>query len=325
MIQKARRLIAATLALLLLFSTSIVSAQNAQTGGSGLSISPLHTDVTLDPGKTKTLDITLKNVTSSAVVAKPSVVDFESDNTTGNPKIITDPSKKSPYSIRDFVSGLADITLAKGEKKTVTATLKTPDKQPPGAYFGIIRYKAVPAEATTPESGEVALTASVGTIVLITVPGSIRDQIQLTNLFVYRNSNNGTFFIAKPNQTGIEVKNLGNGFAQPFGTVELKNTFGKTVYSYQLNNVDPRGSVLPSSTRIFRNDIKNVSQPGRYKLTASVAYGSGAYVLVSEKTFWYIPVWLVVILLIILAALALLIYRVYKRRFVFKKRTSRKR
>ncbi|MBA3757482.1 hypothetical protein H0X09_01290 [Candidatus Saccharibacteria bacterium] len=308
----------------LLFSSQRIGAQETSPG-SGLGISPVLSEFNLKPGQADKLDINLRNITGGDIIAEATINDFVSDNESGNPRIITDPNKKSPNSIRDFVIGLEGASLAKGEQKKITVTLQAPDKIPPGAYYGIIRFKAVPVSGTSSsQPGAVALTASVGTIVLITVPGNLRDQIQLTNLFVYSNKKAGSFFTSKPNQAGIEVKNLGNGFAQPFGAIELTGNFNKKIFSYQLNNSTPRSSVLPGSTRIFKNDLKNINQPGRYTLTANIAYGSGS-VLVAKKTFWYIPVWLAVVILLVLLFLIVATYRLYTGRTGGKRRFKKRR
>ena len=304
-----------TLALAVLLAFFVVAPALAQqdTSTSGLSITPLLAEYTIKPGQADKLDITLKNVTSGDIVAQPFVEDFEADDKTGNPVIITDVGERSPHSIKNFVSGLEDVPLKKGEQKTVTLALQTPNNSPPGAYYGVIRYKAVPPNAPTPQGGDVALSASVGTIVLITVPGTLTEQVELAGLHVYNDEKEATFFLKQPNRAGVEIKNLGNGFVKPFGTVEIRNMFGEEVYTYQLNDTNPRANVLPDSTRIFVNDIKNISKPGRYTMTASVTYGTGGEILVGKKTFWYLPPWLVAIIVVVLLALIIAVIWAWRR------------
>jgi hypothetical protein len=157
------------------------------------------------------------------------------------------------------------------------------------------------------------LTASVGSIVLITVPGNLREQVQVNGLKVYRGARSGTFFIKPPTSIGITISNFGNGFVKPFGTVEVHDVFNKTIATYQFNNPKQPGNVLPNSQRTFQNNIKGVNKIGRYTVLASVSYGNGSQVLTLKKNFWYVPLWLVVILLAILAALIFLAVRSYRR------------
>lgn len=319
-----RRLVAAATAVILISSTLPVMAQQAPSG-SGISISPTTSDFTIARGQAQKLDITLKNITVGNITAQAYINDFTSDNHTGSPKIITDPNNKLPTSIKDFVHGLNDVPLKKGEQKKLTVALQIPVNTTPGAYYGIIRFKAVPAGESAPQGGEVALSASVGTIVFITVPGTIKEQVQLTALHVYNGKHEGTFFFRKPSDIGVEIKNLGNGLAKPFGTIELQDMFGKGVYNYQLNNTTPRGNVLPGSSRIFTDKVKNISKPGRYTVQASVAYGSGSEVLVIKKTFWYIPGWLLAIMLAVLALLIFATFWAYRHHRLSLKRIHRRR
>jgi len=182
----------------------------------------------------------------------------------------------------------------------------------------------VPAGQNAPGPGQEALTASVGTIVLITVPGNIREQVQVSALHVYRGGTDGTFFFGPPNKIGVEIKNFGNGFIKPFGTVEVHNMFSKTITTYQFNNPKQPGNILPNSTRIFTNNIKGIKQFGRYTAIASVSYGSGSQVLTIQKNFWYIPMWLLIIALLVIAVLIFLAYRAYRRYNRDKKHTSRR-
>jgi hypothetical protein len=314
--RQLNRFIAGLVASLLLFSLAPVGAQDQQSG-SGLSISPTVSQYTIKPGASDKLTITLKNTASGDITAQALVNDFKSDNKTGNPQIITDTTQQTPQSIKDFVIGLKDVPLAKGEQKTLNITLQTQPNTPPGAYYGVIRFKAVPAGTSTPTNGgEVALTASVGTIVLITVPGTLNEQVQLTNIHVYSGGSEGFFFTKKPNKVGVELRNLGNGFSQPFGTVELSRMFGKDIYGYQLNNTNPRSNILPQSSRIFVDSIKNISSPGQYTVTANVVYGSDGTILTFKKTFWYVPLWLVCVMSAVILGVVIattLSYRRYRR------------
>ena len=315
--QKTKKLLAASVisvAALLLAVTSFApfaKAQQAQ-GGSGLSISPTVSQLTVKPGGSDNVKITLKNVTTDDVVAKAEVDDFTSNNVDGNPKIITNQTQTTPNSIRKFVTNLDNVSLAKGEQKQVVLDVEVPKDTPAGAYYGIIRYRAVPSVLAQPGAGQVSLTASVGTIVLVTVPGNLREQVQAKGIHVYRGTREGTFFVRPPDKIGITIQNFGNGFEQPFGTIEVHNTFNKTVTSFAFNNPKELGNVLPNSSRTFTNSVKGINKIGRYTVLASVSYGNGSQVLTLKKEFWYIPYWLVITVVLVLAALIFLAVRSYR-------------
>jgi hypothetical protein len=317
MMLKIKRLLAGLVSLLLIaMATPMAGAQstNGLPTGSGLSITPTVSEFTIKPGDSNTVKITLKNVTVDNVTAVSYLNDFVADNATGNPKIITDPNVHSPNSLRNFIVGLQNVPLQRDEQKNLTVGLQVPANTPPGAYYGIIRYRAVPENSPLQSNGgQVSLTASVGTIVLVTVPGKLREQVQLSAVHVYRGARDSSFFVTKPDKIGVEIRNLGNGFEKPFGTVEVQNTFGKVVGTYQFNNPQQLGNVLPNSSRTFTSPFNKINKIGRYKITANVSYGNGSQVLSLTKTVWYIPAWLAIALAVVILALLYLVFRAYRR------------
>ncbi len=308
------RLSALGLGILLAFTVVTMGATaQSSPGGSGLSISPTLSEFTLKPGQSTELKITLKGAAQGAVTAQGSVTVFESDGTSGTPKLLTQPGASSPNSIKTFVKGLVSTPLQPGEQKTMALTIEVPQGTPPGAYYGVLRFKAVPGNNPTPAAGQVALTASVGSIVLITVPGNLKQQIQLEKIHVFAGSHDGSFFLTKPNKIGIEIRNLGNGFARPFGTVDVENAFGKSIANFQFNNPQQLGNILPNSTRIYSHDFNKFDRIGKYVINVNVSDDSGGQVITSTKTIWYLPIWLVLVVIAVILLLAFLAYRAYRR------------
>ncbi len=116
----------------------------------------------------------------------------------------------------------------------------------------------------------------------------------------------------------MTVKNVGNSFLKPFGKVTVKNMSGKEVYSYEINNTDPRGNVLPNTERAFTDELKNIGSFGRYTIVSGVTYGDGGEILTQESTFWVIPFWFVavavVILVLIIAGIVVLVRKIKNRK-----------
>lgn len=285
-----------------------------------MSISPLRQDLRLSPGQADKIDVTLKNITGGPITAKVSIQDFESDNATGNPKIITNSNFKNPASIRNFLVGIGNVLLATGEQKTFSIPVQVPANASPGAYYGLLEYQAVPAGSSASNNNQVALSAAVSQLVFITVPGVINQRLQINAIHVYSDKDatkEGAFFTHPPQQVGVEIHNFGNAFATPFGTVTLtKSGSSKPLYSYQLNGNVTRSLILPNSSRIFKSALKNVNGPGRYSLTVSASYGPGSTILTAKKTFWYIQSWLLIVIIAVIITLILTVavaWRRYKR------------
>lgn len=295
---------------------SLAMAQEENQGGSGLQLSPTRTDLSGQPGEQKTFSIILKNITQTDVSAEAVLNDFESDNVSGTPRIIVDENARTPYSINGMVKDLTSVDLKAGETKEVKLTVDIPGDVSPGAYFGAIRYAAIPKGQSPSETDrQVALTASVAHLVFIEVAGEINEQIQVEKFQAQNEGKAGSFFIKSPNQAALTVKNLGNGFSRPFGKVTVNGPFGKEAHSYDINNTDPRGIVLPKSSRVFTDELKNIKFPGKYNMTASVAYGNGGEVVTFKSSFIYLPLWSIAVLIALIAVIAFAVYYFYRKRY----------
>lgn len=302
-----------------------VNAQDQTDGGSGLQLSPTRTEISASAGESREVTLSLKNITQNDVVAKAFINDFESDNATGNPQIIVDNTERTPNSISNMVKGLSDVELKPNETKQIKLAVDIPGDAAPGAYYGALRYAAVPKgqDLSSPQDQrQVSLTASVAHLVFIEVSGEINEQIQIESLSIGKDAKgdnkeikNSSIFLSSPNRSSLGIKNLGNGFSRPFGSVSINNMFNKEVYHYEVNATEPKGIVLPNSSRTFINNIENIKTPGRYTAVAAVAYGNGGEVVTYKSTFWYLPVWFLLAVVAILVVIGSGIYLVYRKKY----------
>lgn len=326
-----KRVFTAVLATMLLVSTLAVTraVQAQDTGGSGLRISPTRSELSIVPGDSREITQTVRNVTQSPVTVQPVLNDFESDGVSGEPKLVGDPAEVSRYSLREFITLPEDFDLEPEEEREVTVSVNVPESAAPGAYFGSVLYRAAPQGDEG--SGQVALVASVGSLVLLEVPGDITEQIQINDISAYLEDSPGSLFTKQPDTVGVEIQNLGNGFSQPFGKVSVKDWRGNEVFIYELNDTTPRGNILPDSTRLFTNELYNIEVktvngeeqierispikwPGRYTITGNLSHGTSGEIFTVSSSFWYIPVWLIIVILVVLVVLiggAVYLYRKY--------------
>ncbi|CAN5384042.1 hypothetical protein BH10PAT3_BH10PAT3_2700 [soil metagenome] len=303
--------ILASLAVVILMFASLGHAGAASEPGSGLTLSPTRGEYIVNKGKSDTVKISLKNKSGAPVTAKVVINDFTADNRSGEPIIQVKDKADSATSVKKFLSNVNDVTLDTDETKKIEIPINIPENATSGAYYGVIRYTAVAGATSKTAGSQVGLTASVGYIVLIQVPGNITEQIQAQKIAVSRNDVNGSLFIAPPTKGNITLKNTGNGFTKPFGRVSITKG-GKEVYSYEMNNTDPRSNILPGSSRTFSDDIKNVSTFGRYTISTGVSYGTGGNIITLKSSFWVFPVWTVIVFAVAFIVILLVGFLVYR-------------
>lgn len=289
--------------------SSVAAQSNNQSNSvaNGFRISPVRSEFTIDKGRSQTITVTVENPTDIATTAKAVVNDFvSSDDETGTPRLILDETVQSPKnSFKSLVGSIPDLELGPKQKKDVDVKLSIPANANAGGYYGAIRF--LPSNGT--QQGNVGLTASVGTIVLVTVPGNLVEKVNLLQLSAAQNGKAKRLFTSGDVQILTRLKNDGDIHLKPFGRIEVKNMFGKSVSTFEFNNTDPRANVLPGSVRKFVNDISETKMLGRYTVTANLGYSQGSGDLISAKaSFWYLPAWSLAVLLAILVALSAGIY-----------------
>ena len=315
-----KRSIAMIIALSVVLGAGVatVAAQQTKSGpasGNGFRVSPVRSELTIDKGKSQQLTITVENPSDIPTTAKAVVNDFvSSDQENGEPRLILDNSVPLPKNdFTKLVRGLHDIDLGPREKKDITISIAVPADANAGGYYGAIRF----LPSVINNSGNVGLTASVGTIVLVRVPGNLTERLELVQMGASQKDHIKSFFNHGDIDVVVRLKNTGDIHVKPFGKVQIKDMFGKVVKEYELNNVEPRANILPDSIRKFTNPVSKPSHGwiGRYTITTSIGYSQGSGDLINAKTsFWYIPNWVFIALLVLVLVVAGVVFFLLKRR-----------
>jgi hypothetical protein len=299
MLTKTSRIFGSVLiALSLVIIPNIAAAAPTAGTGQGLEISPPLVDIKTDPGKVVTTQIKVRNVTQSSLLVKAQFEDFVANDESGTPKILLNSSEKSPYSIKDWLEAPASITLAPGQREPINVTINVPANASPGGHYGVVRFTGTPPEIA--DTG-VSLSASVGTLMLVNVSGNVNESAKVAQIYTSQNNKQSGFFKRGPVLITTRVQNTGNVHFKPKGTLQITNTFGKTVKVVQFNYTN--SNVLPGSIRKFQNLFDKQYMLGRYKVSVDVVYGSNNQIASGSTTFWVIPYNL--ILLIVLGIVAI--------------------
>lgn len=307
------------------------AAQTAQVGGgNALKVSPVRLDLKLDPGVTHYISLIIENVSDVPGQLRVMVNDFvASGDESGRPNIILDDNEYAPsHSLKRMLSPIPNFTIGARQKKEVRLPITVPNNAPGGGYYAAVRF--APADISTDEN--LSLSASVGTLVLLTVNGDIKEELSVEGFDARKKDKPAMFFMdGEDLQAVARFKNSGNVQVEPFGKVTLKR-FGKTIGEYEINKADQtdqRGNVLPDSIRRFSVDLKTVGAFGKYTLEGNFGYGSSGQLLVAKTTFYVVPLFFILLGVVILLVLLFLIFglprmvRSYNRRII--RRANRRR
>lgn len=258
--------------------------------GQALEIAPPVITLTANPGQTVQLQISLRDISSGSLLVTNQINDFVASGEDGAPKIIMDTTNDvNPYSIKGWISPIASLLMVPHQIKTINVTIHVPSNASPGGHYGVIRFTATPPEL---HSTGVSLSASLGSLILITVTGKTKEGLAVVEFSTNKNGRTVKLFEAKPINFSERIKNIGNVHEQPSGQVSVIDMFGKKIGAVNVN-LQAR-NILPQSIRRFDQTldssvIGNKILFGRYTANLHLTYGATKQVLTASLVFWVIP------------------------------------
>jgi len=292
----------------------------------GYRVSPVRTNLTIKPGAGSTLTVFVQNASDAVENIQTIVNDFQAPkDESGNPALLLNGGTATQHSLKQFVKvETPTFTLQPGQQKSVNVDIDIPAGTPGGGYYGAVRF--APVGATGDKN--VNLSASVASLVLLTVPGNLNEAMSIAGFGVAQGDIpavnvdlRSLFFNGKNLKAVVRFQNSGNVQEQPFGKIQLKKG-SKVLATYNVNNPDSPGNVLPDSIRRFSVDLNKVGSFGKYKIEGNFGYGSKGQLLSASATFYVIPLPIIILIVVIILLILFLIFilprliRRYNRRVI---------
>lgn len=255
--------------------------------------------------------VKLLNNENRTLVLTPSTANFGAKDESGEPDFKFDAPSADLSSW--ITIDKASLTLEPGETKEVPFTIAVPaDAEPGGHYAGIFFASG----GTASGGGQIGVQSKLGTLVILTVEGNIREQAAISSVKV-----DGPTSVSRPPvNLNVRITNSGNVHVKPKGKVTILNMFGGEVETITLPQDK---NVLPGQTRLFEvawakrsTDVKkgNFFQEigaefsnfalGTYTANVEATYGQNDKTMIGKVQFVVVP-WRA--LLVIVVGLALII------------------
>lgn len=253
-----------------------------------LTVSPPVAEVIVQRGEKAERAIRLYNETDREVVVVAELMDVDFDEGRDVP-IFKNPSGSDQVLSSWIDRASTSFALAPGVAVDVPIAFTIPKEAIPGSYAAAILFSGLPS--STSESA-VGIEGKIATILLVTVPGEVRYEGELVDFGL---ADGKTIRSSAPDGFRVRIKNSGDVFFVPTGTVEIKNMFGHLSEEVVLNVDDRR--VLPGWTRTFISEREDGAsewlrewQPfaiGRY--TATLQAGLGERTFSRDVSYWVWP------------------------------------
>lgn len=323
--KRLKSIVLAALAVVISAAYGLPSASVSAQSSASLSIVPKK-NYTIEPGKSVKDKLTIRNLDDKETLELTlRVVDFTFMDDGGTPKLMLDEdAPQTTWSLKPFLTVPKTVKINPKSSKTLDMGVAIPAGHGAGSYYSAIVYSS-----GSPDGGNVGLSASGVTLVFASIPGKVNEDLKLEKFGAYKITGNGnkgeyTFLtLDEPQNVAYTLKNNGNVTAAPVGSITLKDMFGK---EHVINDVNPNESLaLIGQTRTYTACIKLKSQevdfngektqsktctspglwPGYYGATLNLFYGQNGnrtQEIVSTSSFWYLPVWFIILMLVVLVA-----------------------
>ncbi len=271
--------------LLLVLASFTVRAQEGSSSENdyktkGISVSPAHFHLAMEPGESKTYEITVKNDTDKPQKFRVNKYDF---NMNGKGKTGFLPSGTGKYSLSKWLNlSPTFIEVAPGEKKQVSFTVTIPaDGTGERSAWNVImveqeepRNRLEPAKKS---EGTVALgvipTFAFGVFVYQNPPNVANNQVEITNFkFIEKDS---------VNIMSIEATNMGDGIAYCTSYIDLTHLDSGKQQRLSVK----RFTIVPELIRDFNYTLPKALPKGKYVAVGVLDYEGSEEIQAAKTQF----------------------------------------
>lgn len=324
-------------AVLVIAAMQTLPAQTVSAASSAaLSIVPKK-NYTIEAGKSIKDTLVVRNLDAKEPLElNLRVVDFTFTDDGGTPKLmLAEDAPQTTWSLKPFMTVPKSVTIPPKTSKTLNMGVAIPAGHGAGSYYSAIVYSS----GSPVDGGNVGLSASGVTLVFTSIPGKVREDLQLQKFGAYNSAKDGgksdyVFFTTdKPEMMAYTLKNNGNVTEAPAGSITLRDLFGNETV---ISDVNPSSSLaLIGQTRTYTACIKLQSNevefngsstrsksctmpglwPGIYTAQLDLYYGQNGnrtQEIHGSAMFWYFPWWFIIIMLIVLAVVAYFVWRIVR-------------
>ena len=269
----------------------------------GVSAIPPRLEISVEPGKSITKEIKVRNESSIEKIISTQVKDFVVVDDLGTPIQIEgtgDSSNRWAASSWIQVSATS-LKLKPGETKTLMVTVIAPEDALPGGHYAMILHSPQ-NETALSETGSLIET-NVGTLVYVTIPGDIKESASIKDFSAPLFSEYG------PVDFKATVTNLSDIHITPVGQIAITNSLGFKTATLPLETVN----IFPYTSREYHQTLNRKLMLGRFKAQFVAAYGTSGQLVNATLFFWVIP-WRLILTIVAVALIIVIIVKLNRQK-----------
>jgi hypothetical protein len=213
---------------------------------------PVFADVVLEnPQQNKEIIFSYKNNSTGVINLELFPIDFRQADRTGALSFTGAESGSFSYSLSSFLSFESNtLQLDPGEKKDFRVTITNRDDLSPGGHYAAVVARLVTEETSTSQA---QIAPSISSLILLRKVGGERFNLSLSELDFPK----GVVSFSYPSTVAALFRNEGNVHLVPFGTIEVRDMFGRTIYKGIINTSSLR--VFPETRRLIAIDMQKTA------------------------------------------------------------------
>lgn len=240
-------------------------------------MSPLRQTIVVDPGSSARIVVDVRNESTSMVTVRP-IIDAYTIGDNGQAVF------GQQVSALDWVGVEAErYQISAGETQSIPFIIHVPASAEPGGHYLALFMASDPAE------GAVRVESRVGSLLMLYVAGEVIERLDVTTI------QSPPVVRRMPSTVQLELKNTGTIHVVPEGDVLVRNWRGTVVTSTILNAKQRKVLPYASWTDSVIISSPSWSDVGPLTITANVSYGVTGQFVRAQKTIWYLPVRLYVV------------------------------
>ncbi len=281
------------------FAFGMFGAGNAY----ALKVDPAMVSVSLNPGESRTVSVTLMNDEKTPVTIQPRMFAATAGSNEKGFPAYTPATREDTLAQWITIGDSRDIIVKADEEKKVDLMISLPQDAAPGGHYAAIGWGVLSDSVT---GGQVSIRGQIMTNIALDIPGAVFEKGDIEN---FSTKDKRTTYDRLPIDFSIRISNAGNRHFKPTGNVLIADMFGRAVATLPVNDGIGGGNVLPQSTREFTVTWKEGFAFGKYSATANLALGTAGSVSTTSG-LWVLPatllaLWgfgaLIIIVMIVLA------------------------
>lgn len=259
-----------------------------------LVVSPLRQSVVIDPGKSDTVRITVKNDATTTVAIAGDIDAFRIHEETGRAIFDAMDEAESWIDKRDL-----RMTLLPGEEHDLAFLIRVPEDALPGGHY-LALFASV-------ESAGGNLGSRVGSLLFLYVGGAVQESISRQAF-----AGEKFWYHAKPIRFFLELQNNGSIHVIPTGVVTIANSRGRIIAKLPVNDTGRKLLPLERWKESYVLDALSWRDIGQIRATAFIQYGLGQKQIMDSITVWFVPIPIIVLAAIIVVCIFFFIRRMRK-------------